>query len=108
MSNRHSIDKAEQAHDEHTHDRHAKPYHDEEHQHRGFWGNVKWQLDTWHGGRGDKSFLMAMIPTPTNIRRHEDMPKNPFKVLQRMSLLGYAAFFTGWLCWMCDGYVLRP
>jgi len=103
-------DSASIKHDEHLHTRHSGTH--EFHNHvedygggRGFWGNVRWQLDTWHAGRGDRGFAASIIPWPTRTLQNDNLPKNPFKLLGRLSLLAWASFFCGWLCWMCDGYV---
>lgn len=85
--------------------------HDHQHAHHGsVGGNLAQQLRTWHANRGDRSILMAVPPLPTRTRAH-DLPSNPFMVLRNMSWLCYASFFTGFLCWFCDGldyFSVRP
>lgn len=65
-------------------------------------GNLSQQLKTWHANREDRSILLSIPPWPTRTRAH-DLPANPFMILRNMSLLCYASFFTGFLCWFCDG-----
>jgi hypothetical protein len=72
----------------------------EYHEYPGFFGNIRGQLEAWHGSRGDRSVLASIVPLP---RHNPHMPKNPFLVLRGMSAMGWASFFVGWLCWMCDG-----
>lgn len=65
-------------------------------------GNLTQQLKTWHANREDRSILMSIPPWPTRTRAH-DLPSNPLMILRNMSFLSYCSFFTGFLCWFCDG-----
>jgi hypothetical protein len=62
--------------------------------------SVRAQLDTWHANRGSRSIVSAMVPRP---HTSADASKNPLKFLGEISLMNWALFFSGWLCWTCDG-----
>ena len=67
--------------------------------------SVSAQLATWHAGRGNRSFLSAMIPRWRKLTVEEQkITKNPVKLLMMVNLRGWLMFFSGWFAWTCDGY----
>ena len=68
--------------------------------------SARTQLETWHAGRGSKSFLRACIPTWSHnaVYGPEEETKNPLKLLAMVGPMGWLYFFSGWFAWTCDGY----
>jgi SHS family lactate transporter-like MFS transporter len=53
------------------------------------------QLATWHAGRGNKSFLRAMIPSwKVPEQEGERETRNPFKLVGMVSPLAWLMFFS--------------
>lgn len=79
--------------------------------------SVASQLSAWHGQRGNKSFLRAMVSSPRQHLEYDDeATKNPIKLLASLSPFAWLIFFSvgrnfgtraddqGWFAWTCDGY----
>lgn len=57
--------------------------------------SVASQLSAWHGQRGNKSFLRAMLPSPKqHLDYGDEATKNPVKLLASLSPFAWLMFFS--------------